>query len=205
MNCSPPGSSVHGILQARILEWVAISSSRGSSRPRDRTHVSHIAGRFFTVWGTREILFMYTPEGNNGKSLNSNILGGRITRVCWHFYIDFYSFFACLNTSYFLKSQKIQKLRNPWIPSCICLLKMYAFETFLRGKKNVPKACGIRGFKKSKVIPLTLTPRNTPRAGDFTGGRWRKSWEGILILGSEGKEPPAPPPCRALGRWQQPR
>ena len=43
MDCSPPGSSVHGILQARILEWVAISFSRGSSRPRDQTQVSHIA------------------------------------------------------------------------------------------------------------------------------------------------------------------
>ena len=44
VDCSPPGSSVHGILQARILEWVAISFSRGSSRPRDRTCVSYIAG-----------------------------------------------------------------------------------------------------------------------------------------------------------------
>ena len=48
MDCSPPGSSVHGILQARILEWVAISFSRGSSQPRDRTQVSRIAGRCFT-------------------------------------------------------------------------------------------------------------------------------------------------------------
>ena len=40
MDCSPPGSSVYGILQARILEWVAMPSSRGSSRPRDRTHIS---------------------------------------------------------------------------------------------------------------------------------------------------------------------
>ena len=54
MNCSPPGSSVHGIFQARILEWIAISFSRGSFQPRDRTQVSHIAGRFFTVWATRE-------------------------------------------------------------------------------------------------------------------------------------------------------
>ena len=43
MDCSLPGSSVHGILQARILEWVAISFSRGSSRPRDRTHISYIS------------------------------------------------------------------------------------------------------------------------------------------------------------------
>ena len=48
-NCSPPGSSVHGILQARILEWVAIPSSSASSQPRDQTLVSRIAGRFFTV------------------------------------------------------------------------------------------------------------------------------------------------------------
>ena len=49
-DCSPSGSSVHGILQARILEWVAISFSRGSSRPRNWTWVSCIAGRFFTDW-----------------------------------------------------------------------------------------------------------------------------------------------------------
>ena len=52
MDCCPPGSSVHGILQARILEWVAIPSSRGSSRPRDWTQVSCTAGRFFTIWTT---------------------------------------------------------------------------------------------------------------------------------------------------------
>ena len=54
MDYSLPGSSVHGIFQARVLEWVAISFSRGSSRPRDRTQVSHIVGRRFTVWATRE-------------------------------------------------------------------------------------------------------------------------------------------------------
>ena len=52
MDCSPPGSSVHGILQARILEWAAIPSSRGSSWPRNWTWVSCIAGRFFTIWAT---------------------------------------------------------------------------------------------------------------------------------------------------------
>ena len=51
---SPPGSSVHGILQAKILEKVAISFSRGSTPPRDQTQVSYIAGRFFTIWVTRE-------------------------------------------------------------------------------------------------------------------------------------------------------
>ena len=79
MDCSLPGSSVNGILQARILEWVAVPFSRGSSQPRDQTRVSHIAGgslpseppgklkttgvggqvsstagKFFTIWTTRE-------------------------------------------------------------------------------------------------------------------------------------------------------
>ena len=57
LDCSPPGSSVHGFLQARILEWVAISPSRGSSQLRDRTWVSYvscIAGIFFTPWVIRE-------------------------------------------------------------------------------------------------------------------------------------------------------
>ena len=54
MDCSLPGSSVHGIIQARILELIAIPFSRGSSWPRDWTQVSCTAGIFFTVWNTRE-------------------------------------------------------------------------------------------------------------------------------------------------------
>ena len=54
MDCSPQGSSVHELLQARILEWVTIPSFRGSSRLRDWTRVSCTAGGFFTIWATRE-------------------------------------------------------------------------------------------------------------------------------------------------------
>ena len=54
IDCSPPASSVHGIFQAWILEWAAISFSRGSSQPRDRTLVSRIVGRRFTIWATKE-------------------------------------------------------------------------------------------------------------------------------------------------------
>ena len=54
MDSSPPGCSAHGILQARILEWVAIPFSRGSSQHRDQTRVSCVAGGFFTIWATRE-------------------------------------------------------------------------------------------------------------------------------------------------------
>ena len=55
MDCSPPDSSVHGILQERIVEWVASHFFRGSFQPRDRVHVSHVEGRrFFTICATRE-------------------------------------------------------------------------------------------------------------------------------------------------------
>ena len=56
MDCSPPGSSVHGILQARILKWVAISFSKGTSQPSYQTWVSSIAGRFFTIWAVLDNL-----------------------------------------------------------------------------------------------------------------------------------------------------
>ena len=63
--CDPmnlPGSSVHGILKARMLEWFAIPFSRGSFQSRDQTHVSHIAGRFFTSWSTRESPHIDEPQ-----------------------------------------------------------------------------------------------------------------------------------------------
>ena len=78
MDCSLPGSSLHGILQARVLEWVTISFSRGSSRPRDRTRVSHIPGRRFNLWATRkapeaEVVFTYPEAAFKFDSLNFKI------------------------------------------------------------------------------------------------------------------------------------
>ena len=62
MGCSLPGSSIHGILQARILEWVAIPFSRASSQPRDGTQVSYIAGGFFIIWVTRGALHPFSKS-----------------------------------------------------------------------------------------------------------------------------------------------
>ena len=76
MDCSPPGSSVHGILQARILEWIAMPSSRGSSQPRDQTQVSCIAGRFFTFWATRE-----AQRGSGGRSIRKTLVKGECNAV----------------------------------------------------------------------------------------------------------------------------
>ena len=58
MDCSLPGSSIHEIFQARVVERVAISFSRRSSPPRDRTQVYRIAGRHFTIWASREALML---------------------------------------------------------------------------------------------------------------------------------------------------
>ena len=64
MDCSLPGSSIHGIFQARVLKCVAISFSRGSSRPRDWTQVSHITGRRFYIWAIREALALSKQPRN---------------------------------------------------------------------------------------------------------------------------------------------
>ena len=68
---------VHGILQARILEWIAVPISRGSSQPRDRTQVSHIAGGFFTSWDTREAQFRTGPDQMTGILIRSGKVGPR--------------------------------------------------------------------------------------------------------------------------------
>ena len=68
MDCSLPGSFIHGIFQARVLEWVVISFSR-SSQPRDRTWVSRIAGRHFTTWAIKEVLYYHIWCNNSLKYL----------------------------------------------------------------------------------------------------------------------------------------
>ena len=72
IDCSLPSSSVHGILQVRILEWVAIPFSRGSSHPRYQTQASCIAGRFFTIWAARE-------DGRRGRKKNTETQRGEVT------------------------------------------------------------------------------------------------------------------------------
>ena len=87
LDCSPPGASVHGILHARILEWVAISFSRGSSWPRDRIQVSCIASGFCTLWVSREAQAL-TVNKTNCLFANSG-LGGlesstrALVSYCW--------------------------------------------------------------------------------------------------------------------------
>ena len=84
-NCSPPGFSVHGMVQARILEWVAIPSSRGSSQSRDQTLISGIAGRIFTVWAIGKSFFMaeyYSTVGIDNVSFIHSSTGAHFNGFC---------------------------------------------------------------------------------------------------------------------------
>ena len=84
VDCSLPSSSVHGILQARILEWVAISFSRGSSWPRDRTWVSCIGGRSFNLWATREA---WSKSHQNSGTQHPHLCQG--LAICSHSNIQY--------------------------------------------------------------------------------------------------------------------
>ena len=106
------GFSVHGILQARILEWVAMPFSRGSSRRRERTQGSHIAGRFFTSGPPGEAL-ENSSALSSGTALTSLSTFGSLThlefiQIMWcQVWIQFYLFqlaTTCLNIIYEIKS-----------------------------------------------------------------------------------------------------
>ena len=155
MDCRLPGSSVHRILQARILEWIAMLSSRGSSQPRDWTQVSHTAGRFFTVWATRKaqhqclwpLNLLGTPawEGGQGKHTSEWALAemetaGRKTHVHVNVIKStdlFWGYFSYKNTS---RGSVVYPL------TVLCLLS---------GPK--PHPCGKNSFKKLEMVPFLIT------------------------------------------------
>ena len=93
MDCSASGSSVHGIFQARILKWVAISFPRGSSQPRDWIQVSCITGRLFTVWAPRDIL----STGDLDKTKFKRPTSFRLTKLLVTIVFNICSFHTILN------------------------------------------------------------------------------------------------------------
>ena len=111
LDYSPPGSSVHGILQARILLWLAISFSTGSSRPKDRTRVSCVsctAGGFFTRWTIHSIMvYIKNRDSHRNWSFSPGPHTYLLTtathmapvRGC-HFGLSCYASFCSLGTSY---------------------------------------------------------------------------------------------------------
>ena len=113
-----PGFSVHGILQARTLEKVAIPFSRGSSPPRDQTGVSHIAGRFFTVWVTRE-----------AQSLRNHSFNGTECSIWFH---------ICIKSKMWTMSQKTSLLtRSVLLESLLPVLaKWLSVYHWIQGQRT---------------------------------------------------------------------
>ena len=88
MDCNPPGSSVHGISQARVLEWVSMPSSRGSSRPRERTHVSCVScisrqNRYH--WATWEVLLHHSNKKKDKNCTIISIISETVLNKIWQF------------------------------------------------------------------------------------------------------------------------
>ena len=127
MDCSLWGSSIHGIVQARVLEWVVISFSKVSSQPRDQTHISHIAGRHFTIWTNREdkiesesfsvVSKSLQPHGlhSSWNSLGQNTGVGSLSLLQGNF--------------------PIQGL-NPGLPHCWCILYQLSHNRSPAGKSG---------------------------------------------------------------------
>ena len=112
MDYNPPGSSIHGILQARMLEWAALLSSKGSSGPRDRTRISTspaLAGRFLTTNATWEA----HVSGTCGHNFDSNFF----LRLMW-FFFKVASFLLVCKSQYC--SEPFSVMLEPAVPSIKC-------------------------------------------------------------------------------------
>ena len=130
-DCGPPGSSVHGILQARILEWVAMPSSRGSSWPRDWTHIFCTADRICTVWVTRVV------PVNESSGLNRRLMGERYSKI-----------------------QRFEKYKSPFIPLFVLFhLKGRLFNTpFLLSAKQARAGVGKLNSANQDSLRLGVSP-----------------------------------------------
>ena len=110
-DCSPLGSSVHEILQARILEWTAVLFTRGSSRPRDRTRVFHTAGRLFTI---REAP---VSEGNQTQNTSRRICPCLSSDACYDFKIS--AFHPALENIYTVADARSLHRRDSGTVMCL--------------------------------------------------------------------------------------
>ena len=149
MDCSLPGSSIHGIPQVKILEWITLPFSRGSSQ--SRTWVSRIAGRFFTIWATWEILnylkhHLTDVKGQLGSVSEALLFrgGNRVTGTCKSWPGIF---------SYILFSvSKLSPLIVPLLPRCIdswCFCKTQMGSTWtLKPTKRTTSIFHVKKIKR---------------------------------------------------------
>ena len=135
--CNPMDYTVHGIFQARLLEWVAVPFSRGSSQPRDQTQVSHIAGRFFTSWPPRKpkILEWVAYPFSSGSSWPRNrtrvsCFAGKfftnwaVREARMHIYIHTCTYIRTYVCVRVLSFSGISNSCNPWTVACQAPLSM---------------------------------------------------------------------------------
>ena len=118
MDSSLPGSSGDGILQARIWEWVAIPFSRGSSLPRNQTHVSHIAGRFFVVWANVQAACS-TPESNKILYLNSVWIKIKLAMLLLYIVI-----FLTLDTNNLQSNHEMPELKDSYFCKIVFIVTL---------------------------------------------------------------------------------
>ena len=151
MDCSPPVSSVHGISQMRILEWVAMSSSRGSSWPSDWTWVSNIAGGFFTDWAIRSIPFYEWGGGHGTCPEVSKLLSDFTPGVSCR---------ACSIAQVGLNQALIPKT-NVVIKSCLCRLNCHTNTMSLAQRQELV----LGSFKNIDILSLSsaVLPRYISR------------------------------------------
>ena len=179
--CDPMDYTVHGILQARILEWVAFPFSRGSSQPRDQTQVSHIAGRFFTSWATREALeyvyHIYIHSSVNGHLGCYHILAvaSAAMNIGMHF-----SFWIVADIQLL---SRVQLLVAPWIAAHQASLS-FTISQSLPKLKSIESFNGLESFNGPSnhlflYYPLLLLPSIFPSIRVFSNEsalhiRWPK-------------------------------
>ena len=158
MDCSPTGSSVCGILQARILEWVAILFSRGSSQPRDPAPVYGIAGRFFTLWDTREAVKLNEFE-TFYDDINSWLKFSRIWLKAGSTFQDR----IVLSTLFMsvLESASVFQILSEWVSEVAqsCLTLCSPMNCSLPGSS-------IHGIFQARI--LEWVPRRSSRPRDWT-------------------------------------
>ena len=187
MVCSLPGSSVHGIFQARILEWVAISLSRGSSRPRDGTQVSRTAGRCFTLWATREVhiqmrmlclLFLHTHINSLFYSLIPTYIKQHCCRGSLIPTDQFWVFLSWWEFSSVQSLSRAQLFTTPWTAA-------HQASLSITNPRSPPKPMSIKTVMPSNHLilcrPLLLLPSIFPSIRVFSNEsalriRWPKYW-----------------------------
>ena len=162
-DCSPPCPSVHGLLQAGILEWVSMPFSRGSSRPRDRSWVSHIVGRFVTIWANRGALTFSKIYCSCCLYQKIFFHSSMSFLVLWYpFHYIIHSFLPIL-VKCPLKSSRLINLHclfTSWKPSPMVLLPTFVISEGF-GVLPVQFHTGVPVFAVFSVIPVTLCEETT--------------------------------------------